>query len=76
MEFEQCGRLDERAAFADPARPQEQRAQPEDKAIEGGEIGRSTSAAITDQQLMLEQKGLRSEGTHATRTQELGNGDK
>ena len=57
-------------------RRQEQRAQPEYKVIEGGEIGRSTSAAITDQQLMPEQTGLRREGTHATRTQELGNGDK
>ena len=69
-------RLNERAALADPAWAQEQGGQPEDQAIEGGEIGRSTSGAIADQQLMSEKQGFRGEGTYPAGAQELGNGDK
>jgi hypothetical protein len=60
----------------DPARPQEQRAQPEDQAIEGGQIRRPMSGAIADQQLMFEQQRLCSEGADPTRRQKFGNGDK
>ena len=44
--------------------------------IARGEIGSPQSGAITDQELMLEQQRFRGEGADATRTEELGNGDK
>jgi len=54
VEFEQGGRFDEHATLLDPAGAHEQRGEPEDKAIERGEIRGALSAAVTDQQLMFE----------------------
>ena len=54
--------------------PQEQRGQPEDQTVEGGQIRRPMPGTIADQQLMLEQLRLRGEGADATQTEELSNG--
>ena len=48
---------------------------PENKAIEHGEVGRTPSGAIADQQLMLEQERLSCDPSHATRTEEFGKGN-
>jgi hypothetical protein len=54
VEFEQGGRFDEHATLLDPAGGYEQRGEPEDQAIERGEIRGALSAAVTDQKLMFE----------------------
>jgi len=54
VELEQRCRLDERAKLREPVRTHEQRGQAEDDAIDGSEIGRPLSGAITDEQLVLE----------------------
>jgi|SRR5258706_6187022 len=66
--------VDERAAFPDSARTQEQRGQPEDQAIEGGQIRRPTSRTIADQQLMFEQQRFCGDGACATWAQQLREG--
>jgi len=55
----------------DPTRPEEQRGQPENKAIARGEIGSPLSGTIADQQLMFEEQRLRGEGADATGTKEV-----
>jgi hypothetical protein len=46
--------FDEHATLLDPAGAHEQRGEPEDQAIERGEIRGALSAAVTDQKLMFE----------------------
>jgi hypothetical protein len=74
VEFEQRGRRDEHAALPNPARIQEQRGQPEDQAIDGGQIRRPLSGTIADQPLMFEQQRIRGEGAGAPSAQELREG--
>jgi hypothetical protein len=50
-------------------RAHEEDRQSEHKAIEHGEIGRTPSGAIADQQLMLEQERLSCNSSHATRAE-------
>jgi hypothetical protein len=71
VEFEQRGRLDESAKLRNPAPGHEQRRQAEDEAIGGGQIRRKLSAAITDQQLVLQQQRLCREGTYTTGADKL-----
>jgi hypothetical protein len=66
----------ERAAYPDPARIQEQRGQPKDRVIEGGQIRRPMSGTIADKQLMFEQQRFRGESAGATRVQQLREGGK
>jgi hypothetical protein len=56
-------------------RAHEQRGQAEDEAIDGTEIGRPLPAAITDEQLVLEQQGLGGDGADAAGAKELREGD-
>ena len=49
----------------------EKRRDPEHKAIKRGEIGRSLSGSIANQQLMLENEGLCGNCTRATWAEEL-----
>jgi hypothetical protein len=48
--------------------------QPEHKAIERGEIRRTLSGAIADQELMLEQESLSCDPAHAARAEEFSRG--
>ncbi len=75
VELEQRCRLDERAKLRNPARAHEQRGQSEHEAIERGQIRGALSRAITDQDLVLEQQRLRSDGTYATWPEEFHKGD-
>src|SRR5437870_2391452 len=65
VELEQRCRPDERAKLRNPARAHEQRSQPEHYAIERGEIRRTLSGAITDEQLVLQHQGLCGNGADA-----------
>ena len=53
----------------------EERGQPEHKAIERGEIRRTLSGAIADQELMLEQERLSCDPVHAARAEEFREGN-
>ncbi len=53
----------------------EEGCQPEHKAIEHGEIGRTLSGAIADQELMLEQERLSCDLAHAARAEEFCEGN-
>ena len=75
MELEQRCRLDERAKFRNPARAHEQRGQSEHEAIDLGEIRRTLSGAITDHELMLEQKRFCGYGAYTARAEQLREGD-
>jgi hypothetical protein len=75
VELEQRRRLNERAKLRNPARAHEQRGQPEHHAIERGQIRRTLSGAITDQDLMLEQQRFCRDGADATGTREFDEGD-
>jgi hypothetical protein len=52
----------------------EEGGQPEHKAIERGEIRRTLSGAIADQELMLEQERLSCDPAHAARAEEFREG--
>ena len=54
---------------------QEEGRQPKHKAIEHGEIGRTPSGAIADEQLVFEQERLSCDPSHATRAEEFGEGN-
>ena len=71
VELEQRCRLDERAKLRNPARAHEQRGQSEHQAIKGGEIRSAMAGAIADDQLMLQQQRLGSDGTNATWAKEF-----
>jgi len=75
VEFEQCRRPDQRAKPRQPVRAHEQRREAENEAIDGGEIGRPLPGAIADEQLVLQQQGLRGDGADATGAKELRKGD-
>jgi len=75
VELEQCRRPDQRAKLREPVRTHEQRGHAEDEAIDGSEIGRPLPAAITDEQLVLEQQGLGGDGADAAGAKELRKGD-
>jgi len=75
VEPEQCRRPDQRARLREPLRTHEQRGHAEHESIDGGEIGRPLPAAITDEQLVLEQQGLGGHGADATGAKELRKGD-
>ena len=62
-------------SFGNPARAHEQRGQPEHEAIERGQIRRTLSGAIADEQLMLEQQGFCGDGAYATWAEQLREGD-
>ena len=68
--------VDERAAFPDSARTQEQRGQPEDQATVGDQIRRPMSRTIADQQLMFEQQRFCGDGVCAAGAQQLREGGK
>jgi hypothetical protein len=53
----------------------EEGGQPEHKAIERGEIRRTLSGAIADQELMLEQERLSCDPAHAARAEEFREGN-
>ena len=55
--------------------PHEQGRQPENKAIEGGQVRGTLSGATTNQQLMFEQQRFRGNGAHASRTEQFCEGD-
>jgi hypothetical protein len=74
VEFEQRGRLAEHSPVPNPARIQERGSQPEDQAVEGGQIRRPMSGTIADQQLMFEQQQFCGGGAGAPWAQQLREG--
>jgi hypothetical protein len=58
-----------------PFGPGLRRGESEEEAIDGSEIGRPLPAAITDEQLVLEQQGLGGDGADAPGAKELRKGD-
>ena len=63
-------------SFADgPFGPGLRRGEGEDEAIDGREIGRPSTGAIIDEQLVLEQQRLGGDGAYAAGAKELREGD-
>jgi hypothetical protein len=66
VEFEQCGRLDDCAKLRNSPRSHKQRRHREHEAIDRGQIRRTFSGTIADEELVLEQQGFGNDGTYPT----------
>src|SRR5687767_5066057 len=74
MEAQQRGGFEDDGRTDQPALANEQRAYAGDQAISDMEIRGTSAGAIENQQLVLDQDGLRHHRTRATRTGEPGDG--
>ena len=70
MELEPCYGIDDCRKFLDTDGAHEQRGQPEQKAIERGQLRSALPESIADQHMMLEQQGLCSDGACPTGSKE------
>ena len=71
VKFEERGRFEQRAQPCNPTWAHEQRSQAEHEPIDGGEIRRTFSAPIADEQLVLQQQRFCGDGTYTTWADQL-----